>query len=100
MRGGDFVEKVLREAEEALAETTRLKRQGLGWDSLVKRVMDEFEINGESLTDGRKERRVVRARSILCYQAVRKLRMTVTEVALKLRITPSAVSKLLSRHKH
>jgi len=98
--GGDFVEKVLREAEETLTEITHLKRQGLGWDGLMERVMVEFDITREDLTEGRKERRVVRSRSVLCYWAVRKLRMTVTEVALKLRITPSAVSRLVSRGQH
>jgi chromosomal replication initiation ATPase DnaA len=62
--------------------------------------MAEFDITREDMTEGRKERRVVRARSVLCYWAVRKLRMTVTEVALKLRITPSAVSRLVSRGQH
>jgi putative transposase len=98
--GGDFVEKVLREAEEVLAEATRLKRQGVGWNALMERAMVEFDVDRESLTDGRKERRVVRARSILCYRAVRKWGMTVTDVALKPKMTPSAVSRLVSRGQH
>ena len=43
------------------------------------------------------KRRVVRARSVLCYLAVGKLRMSVTKVALRLNITPSAVSKPVVR---
>ena len=94
---GDFVEKVLKQAEETLTQTTRMKREGIGWESLTEKVMSEYGVGSEGLTDGRKDREVVRARSALCYQAVRGLRMTAREVALKLRVTPSAVSKLVSR---
>jgi len=94
---GDFVERVLKGAEEELAEVTRSKQQGRVWDTLVEKVMSKYGIDPKRLADGRKDRGVVRARSVLCYQAVRKLRMTARDVALKLRITPSAVSKLVSR---
>ena len=94
---GDFVERVLKVAAETLAETMALRREGIGWESLAEKVMSEYDISPEGLADGRKAREIVRARSALCYQAVRKLRMTVRDVALRLRITPSAVSKLVSR---
>ena len=96
---GEFVERVLKGAAEALAETTRLKREGISWESLTEQVMREHGLGPERLTDGTKDREAVRARRQLCYQAVRRLRMTAREVALKLRITPSAVSKLVSGSK-
>ena len=58
--------------------------------------MREHGLGPERLTDGTKDREAVRARRQLCYQAVRRLTMTAREVALKLRITPSAVSRLVS----
>jgi hypothetical protein len=91
------VERVLKQAEEALTEATCLKRQGINWESLTEQVRREHGLGPERLTDGRKDREAVRARRELCYQAVRRLRMTAREVALRLRITPSAVSKLVSR---
>ena len=74
-----------------------MKQEGIAWESLEEKVRSEYGVGPERLADGRKDREVVRARSVLCYQAVRKLRMTVRDVALKLGITPSAVSKLVSR---
>ena len=93
----DFVDKVLRIAHEQLEERTRLRRHGLDWKVLVERVADHFKVDGESLRGGRKERGVVRARSGICYLAVRKLGMSATEVARRLAITVSAVSNLAAR---
>ena len=94
---GEFIERVLKEAEEAFTEATRLKRRGLSWESLVEEITREYEVGAEELSDGRKDRGVARARSVLCYEAVRRRRMTVRDVALKLRISPSGVSKLVNR---
>ena len=74
-----------------------MRRQGLNWEALIERVANHYKVEGDSLRDGRKERGSVRARSVVCYLAVRKFRMSATEVALKLNITPSAVSKLVTR---
>ena len=93
---GEFVERVLKGAAEALAETARLKREGISWELLTEQVMREHGLGPDRLTDGRKDREAVRARRRLCYQAVRRLTMTARDVALKLRITPSAVSKPVS----
>jgi putative transposase len=94
---GDFVERVLKGAHEDYEQRTRLKRQGYDWEGLLQRVAGYYKLDENSLRDGRKEREAVKVRSVLCYLAVRKLRMSATEVALKLNITPSAVSKLVPR---
>lgn len=93
----DFTERVLKGADEELEQRTRLKKQGMDLEKILERVANHYKIDGSSLTDGRKERGAVKARSVLCYLAVRKLGLTATELALKLNITPSAVSKLVVR---
>jgi len=94
---GDFVERVLKVANEDFEQRTRFKRQGYDLEVLLERVASYYKVDENSLRDGRKQREAVKARSVLCYLAVRKLRMSATEVALKLNITPSAVSKLAMR---
>jgi len=93
----DFTERVLKGADEELEKRTRLRKQGMDLEKILERVANHYKIDGSSLTDGRKERGAVKARSVLCYLAVKKLGLTATELALKLNITPSAVSKLVVR---
>ena len=96
---GDFVERVLRGAEEELEQRTLLKRQGFDLEALLRSVADYYKVDMDSLKTGIKERSIVKARSVLCYLAVRKLKMSATEVAIKLNITPSTVSKAIIRGK-
>lgn len=92
-----FVEKVMKNAQEEFERQTYLKRRGLTWDGLLEKVVNYFKVDVENIKAGVKERNIVKIRSFLCYVAVRKLRMTATAVALRLNITPSAVSKLVLR---
>jgi len=94
---GDFVERVLKGAEEELEQRTLLKRQGFDLEALLRSVADYYKIDMAFIKTGIKERRIAKARSVVCYLAVRKLKMSATEVALKLNITPSAVSKTIIR---
>ncbi len=94
---GDFVESVLRDADEDLEQRTLLERKGFDFETLLRRVANYYKIDMDNLRVGFKERSIVKARSVLCYLAVRKLKMSATEVALKLNITPSAVSKAVIR---
>jgi hypothetical protein len=94
---GDFVERVIRGADEELEQKALLKRQGFDLEALLRKVADYYKIDMDGLKTGIKERSIVKARYVLCYLAVRKLKMTATEVALKLNITPSAVSKAVIR---
>jgi hypothetical protein len=94
---GDFVEKVLERAGEELEQRTRFHASGISLDSLVSSVADHYGLEAEKLMIASKEPRVVKARSTLCYIAVRKLMLSGKQVALKLNISPSAVSKAIRR---
>jgi REP element-mobilizing transposase RayT len=93
----DFVETVLQQAQEELEQSASLRQRGLDMDELVSCVADFFDVDSESLKEASKQRTVVKARSLFCYLALRKLRMNGTEVARKLNVTQSAVSKLVAK---
>lgn len=94
---GDFVEKVLERANEELEQRTRFHAGGLSLDTLVSSVADYYGLKADKLMTASKEPIVVKARSTLCYIGVRKLMLSGQQVALKLNITPSAVSKAIRR---
>ncbi|MGD2187681.1 MAG: hypothetical protein PVI71_16230, partial [Desulfobacterales bacterium] len=56
-----------------------------------------FEIKAEIIKGACKQRKVCRARSIICYLAMERLGMIGAQLARQLNLTPSAVSKLISR---
>lgn len=94
---GEFVQKVLERADEEFEQSTRLQNRGLSLDSLLSRIANHYGIETDHLRTASKKPDIVTARSVLCYLMVRKLKVNGIEVALKLNITPSAVSKAVIR---
>lgn len=93
----DFVESVLKEVNESYDRKTLAMRKGLDLDILIRAVADHFKLDGDTLTQASKQRIVCRARSIICCLAVDRLALSGVDVARKLNLSPSAVSKLLVR---
>jgi chromosomal replication initiation ATPase DnaA len=56
-----------------------------------------FELPVSDLKTSSKHRRIVQARAVLCYLAVRKLRCSCADVARRLNISPNTVSMAVSR---
>ena len=95
----DFVEIVLRLAEEKMERKYQLHSRGYDFEKLVKRVAESYQLEGkEVMTPGKQPHRV-KARSLLCYWAVRELGMSCTAVAEKVGITQPGVSKAVERGK-
>jgi len=93
----EFVESVLKRADEEYELKTRAQLEGPDVDTLIDRISDYFGIGREELRSSRKRREVCRARGLLCYLAVSRLMMSCADMARKLNVTPSSVSKSLIR---
>jgi hypothetical protein len=94
---GEFVERVLRDADALLDRRYALKAKGYDFETAVKRVADIFGIPPATILRPGKFSFTSRPRSLLCYWANRELRMTTAEVAHKLGICPTAVTKAAQR---
>ena len=95
--GSEFVEQVLREAEEGYEKRTLLKRTGMDLTKLIEKVAGYCTVEPAELRSGSRVRRVARARAILCYFGVRRLGITCATLADELNITPSGVSRAVER---
>jgi len=93
----DFVETVLKTAKEALEEKYELKAHGYDFNWVVSRVAESMGMVPEEVTAFGKSSRTVKARALLCYWAHRKLGMTATEIAKRLKMGQPAVSRLSKR---
>jgi chromosomal replication initiation ATPase DnaA len=92
----DFVDSVLKKADEQLEEKYRLQALGIGLETLIDRVAHHCNIDPENLKSTSKERTITEARRILCFLAVRKLGHTCSDVARALGISPVTVSKAVA----
>jgi len=93
----DFVIEALKEADEEFEQITSLKRRGVNLDGLIVKVAEYYKINEAELKKGSRKRQIVKARTVLCCLAIRKLKESCLSVSQKLNISPSAVSKSISR---
>ena len=92
--GGEFVERVLEDAEERIKETLRWKKRVMDLKALLGEVcrregLEEEEIRGRS-----RRKPVVRGGKIICQVALRKLGYTGASVARFLGMTTSSVNRM------
>ena len=94
---GEFVESVLKRAKEDYEKGIKARVKGYDLNTLIDRVSGYFEIAPELIKSTAKQRQASRARSLLCYLAVSRLKINGAEIARKLNISPSTVSKCIYR---
>ena len=73
--------------------------KGLNLERLVERVVELMGMTVDEVMDSGKDRRSVKARSILCYWATDQLRIRQTQLAQMLNLTQPAVSHAVERGK-
>ena len=93
----EFVETVLKEAEERLEAASVYRLQGLDLEWVAQMVANLLQVDaGEVWAPGKQPVRV-QARSLLCYWAVREMGMSATAVASRLNLTQPSVSRAVQR---
>jgi REP element-mobilizing transposase RayT len=94
---GQFVENALAQAEENLERKYHLKAKGFDLEKVVERVAELTGLEpAEVLALGR-QKRVIAARSIVCFWAMRELGISQAELARVLRVSQPAVSMAVAR---
>ncbi len=93
----DFVERVLEQANENLEQKYRLQATGVDLETLLTKVARHYEIDAKELKTASKQSTITKARSLICYLAVRKLMISCADVARALNISPATVSRATSR---
>ena len=94
---GDFVENVLKEAQESMERKYRLRAKGYDLDWLVNHVAQLLDMETRDVLARGKFRQTVKARSLLCYWATRELGMTTVELAKRLHLAQPTVSQSAAR---
>ena len=88
----DFVEAVLRDANEQLTRRYQLQTKGFDLEQVAERVAQVLDISLEIVWEKSRRPQVAVARSLLCYWASKELGMSMTELAKRLNLTQPAIS--------
>jgi putative transposase len=94
---GDFVQSVLDQANEQIDERSRLRAKGFDLEKVASRVSTALGIDPKQVWASGKHPITVKARSLLCYFAVRKLGYSATELSKRLGVTQPSVSISVKR---
>ena len=94
---GDFVEEVLAVSQEHLERKYHLRAQGFNLDRIASRVSTLMGVDQGQIWEPGKERNRVKARSLLCYWAVRELGIAMTELSRRLGLSLSGVGLSVRR---
>ncbi|MFZ1984680.1 MAG: transposase [Desulfatitalea sp.] len=92
-----FVLDVLAQTEEHFARSQRLTAKGIDLGKLTRYVADLFDLAPDQLVAAGRYPKVVQARSVLCYWAVRELGLTATSLARQMGLTQPAVTISVKR---
>jgi putative transposase len=93
----DFVFDALAQADEQFKQRQRLKVSGIDLEKLTHHVAGLFGVSPDQLFAPGRFPRVVQARSLLCYWAVRELGETATSLAQRMSLTQPAVTISVQR---
>ena len=94
---GDFVDRVLASAEEKMEKRYRLRTGGFDLERVASRVSEVLGVKPEAVWAKGKYRRIVEARSLLCYWSVRELGVSMSSLSRKLGISIPSVSESVAR---
>lgn len=94
---GDFVAKVLREAEELEANTLRLQRTEISLKDVISEVAKRYELESEELTSGGRRHIISVARNDVAHIAVKKLGLSGAEVARHLGVSTACINRIVSK---
>ena len=93
----DFVESVLLSCQDEYERTYLLKARGYDFTAVVDRVAAVLRIDKVDILSAGRQPTRVKARSLLCFWASRKLGMSMVDLSKRLKISQSTVSQSASR---
>jgi chromosomal replication initiation ATPase DnaA len=88
---------VLGSAEEIMEKRYALRSRGFDLERVASRVTEVLGIKPDEVWAKGKHWRIVEARSLLCYWAVRELGISMSSLARKLGISIPSVSESVTR---
>jgi putative transposase len=94
---GNFVETVLKNADENLERKYALQSNNYDFNWLIEQVASSLNMRPNDVIAPGRYKNVVKARSVLCYWGIRELGMSAVELAKRLRLSQATISQSAMR---
>ena len=95
--GGDFVEQIVKEADENFKKHLLSNKRRREVDRIMKGTCDKEGIHIKELKSGNRRRCIAQVRSHIAHKMVEDYGLTLAETARQLGVSTSAISKILQR---
>ncbi|MEK6656521.1 MAG: hypothetical protein AABY58_03680 [Nitrospirota bacterium] len=97
MGSGDFVERILKEAEGKELETLRFKGMGIGIKELCEKAADYYKLELTELTSCSRRGIARKARKEIAQIAVKRIGLSGAEVACHIGVTASCINRIVGQ---
>jgi len=97
LRGGDFVDRVLQEAEEQQLRQMKIRRKGKGIEDIIQEECRKRKVSEQELRRGSRRSRVSEARAVIAYRSKEELGVSGAEIARYLGVNTSSINRTLAR---
>ncbi|MBI5527319.1 MAG: transposase [Deltaproteobacteria bacterium] len=95
--GGGFVEAVLKEAEKRDRDTLRWRGARCSLEGVIRKVAKVRGVDEKELASGSRREPVIKAREDVAQIAVKKLGMSGADVARRLGVTASCITRITTK---
>ncbi len=92
-----FVQTILKQADQGLERSYALKQKGIGLEEIAEKAAKLFNIAPDEIFMKSRVQNRADARGLFCHWAVNELGMTLSELAVRLKLTPAGVSYAVRR---
>ena len=93
---GDFVNAILREAEEKIRSQLKLRRSGKSMIGIIDEECARVEITPQELKGGSRRRRVCGVRAAIAKRGVDELGLSLAEIARHVGVTTSSIARAVA----
>ncbi len=93
----EFVESILREAEEREIRQLRIKRAGKAITDIIEEECLHRSISPKELQSGSRRRNVSEARAVIAFRSIEEQGITTAEIARSLGVATSTISRAIAR---
>jgi len=93
---GDFVVKLLLDAEERELRQLGFKRSGKTIEAIIEEECKSRAVNSRGLRSGSRRRVVSEARAVIAFRAIEELGLTTAAIARALGVATSTVSRAIT----
>ncbi len=95
--GGNFVHKILKEAEEKEIRQLKIRLSGKTITEIIKEECKKRQVSPKELKGGSRRNKVSQTRALIAYRSIEELGLSTAEIARHLGVATSTITRAIAR---